>query len=78
MPEFRAAISAYWHAMEALAMHMSRIFALALDLDEEFFVRRSKRHVSNMRINYYPVQERPPEKSNCAPARTRTMARSRS
>jgi len=61
MPEFRAAISAYWRAMDALAMHLSRIFALALDLHEEFFIRRSQRHVSNMRINYYPVQERPPE-----------------
>ena len=61
MPEFRAAIGAYWRAMDALAMHLSRIFALALDLDEEFFIRRSRRHVSNMRINYYPVQERPPE-----------------
>ena len=38
-----------------------RIFALALELDEDFFVRRSDRHVTNMRINYYPAQERPPE-----------------
>jgi isopenicillin N synthase-like dioxygenase len=28
----------------------------------KFFVRRSERHVTNMRINYYPVQERPPER----------------
>jgi isopenicillin N synthase-like dioxygenase len=61
MPEFRAAIGDYWRAMEALAMRLSRIFALALELDEEFFVRRSARHVTNMRINYYPVQERAPE-----------------
>jgi isopenicillin N synthase-like dioxygenase len=62
MPEFRASIGDYWRAMEALAMRLSRIFALALDLDEEFFVRRSDRHVTNMRINYYPVQERPPRR----------------
>jgi isopenicillin N synthase-like dioxygenase len=62
MPEFREAISAYWRAVEELAMRLSRIFALALDLDEEFFVRRSDRHATNMRINYYPVQESPPEK----------------
>jgi isopenicillin N synthase-like dioxygenase len=61
MPGFRTAIGGYWCAMEALAMRLSRIFALALELDEEFFVRRSDRHVTNMRINYYPVQERPPE-----------------
>jgi len=62
MPEFRTAINEYWRAMDALAMRLSRIFALALALDEEFFVRRSDRHVTNMRINYYPVQARPPEK----------------
>ena len=60
-PEFRTAIGNYWRAMEVLAMRLSRIFALALELDEEFFVRRSDRHVTNMRINYYPVQERAPE-----------------
>jgi isopenicillin N synthase-like dioxygenase len=61
MPGFRAAISDYWLAMEALADRLSRIFGLALDLDEAFFVSRSKRHVTNMRVNYYPVQEHAPE-----------------
>ena len=61
MPQFRRAVSDYWRAMEALSARLMRIFALALDLDEDFFVRRSKRHVTNMRINYYPAQERPPE-----------------
>ena len=61
MAEFRTAIGDYWRAMDTLAMRLSRIFALALDLDEEFFVQRSDRHVTNMRINYYPVQEHPPE-----------------
>jgi isopenicillin N synthase-like dioxygenase len=60
-PELRRAVSEYWHSMEALSAWLMRIFALALDLDEDFFVRRSKRHVTNMRINYYPAQERPPE-----------------
>jgi isopenicillin N synthase-like dioxygenase len=61
MPEFRRAVDEYWRAMEAMAMRLSRILALALELDEEFFVRRSGRHVTNMRINYYPAQERAPE-----------------
>jgi isopenicillin N synthase-like dioxygenase len=60
-PQFRRAVSDYWRAMEALSAQLMRIFALALDLDEDFFVGRSKRHVTNMRINYYPVQERTPE-----------------
>jgi isopenicillin N synthase-like dioxygenase len=61
MPRFRAAIGDYWRAMEALADRLSRIFALALDLEEEFFVRRSKRHVTNMRVNYYPAQDHAPD-----------------
>jgi isopenicillin N synthase-like dioxygenase len=60
-PQFRGAVSDYWRAMEALSARLMRIFALALDLDEDFFVERSKRHVTNMRINYYPAQDRPPE-----------------
>ena len=61
MPEFRPAIAAYWQAMEELSMRLQRIFALALDLEEDFFESRSSRHVSNMRVNYYPAQDRPPE-----------------
>jgi isopenicillin N synthase-like dioxygenase len=61
MPQLRAAVGDYWFAMEALAGRLSRIFALALDLDEDFFVRRSDRHVTNMRINYYPRQDKVPE-----------------
>jgi isopenicillin N synthase-like dioxygenase len=61
MPEFRKAVSDYWRAMEELAVRLSSIFALALDLDEDFFARCSDRHVTNMRINYYPAQDRPPE-----------------
>jgi isopenicillin N synthase-like dioxygenase len=60
-PQLRRTVSDYWRVMEALSAQLMRIFALALDLDEDFFVRRSKRHVTNMRINYYPAQERPPE-----------------
>ena len=61
MPQFRQAVTDYWRAMELLSARLMRIFALALDLDENFFVERSDRHVTNMRINYYPAQERPPE-----------------
>jgi len=61
MPKLREAVSNYMNAMEALAARLMRVFALALDLDEDFFLVRSDRAVSNMRVNYYPVQERPPE-----------------
>jgi isopenicillin N synthase-like dioxygenase len=56
MPGFREAVSDYWRAMEQLSLRLMRIFALALDLDEDYFVSRSDRHVTNMRINYYPRQ----------------------
>jgi isopenicillin N synthase-like dioxygenase len=58
---FRTAVIEYWRAMEELSSRLMRIFALALELDENFFVTRSDRHVSNMRINYYPAQDQPPE-----------------
>ena len=61
MPQMRRALTAYWTEMENLAERLSRIFALALDLDEDFFVVRSRRHVTNMRVNYYPAQQRAPE-----------------
>jgi isopenicillin N synthase-like dioxygenase len=61
MPQLRDALTAYWSQMESLAGRLSRIFALALDLDEDFFVSRSNRHVTNMRVNYYPAQHQAPE-----------------
>jgi isopenicillin N synthase-like dioxygenase len=63
MAEFREAVSDYWHAMEGLSTRLMRVFALALDLDENYFVKRSDRHVTNMRINYYPAQQIAPEKN---------------
>ena len=63
-PGFREAVSDYWRAMEDLSTRLMRIFALALDLDENYFVSRSDRHVTNMRINYYPAQLDAPEEKN--------------
>jgi isopenicillin N synthase-like dioxygenase len=60
-PDFGAAVSDYWRAMERLSADLMRVFALALDLEEDFFLSRSDRHVTNMRVNYYPAQQRPPE-----------------
>ena len=46
MPEFRLAVTAYWRAMEVLSARLSRVFALALELDENFLRRpqRPPRH----------------------------------
>jgi isopenicillin N synthase-like dioxygenase len=69
--EFRPAVTAYYRAMEQLSMALSRIFALALELDEEFFLDKIDRHVSTMRLNFYPRQVRPP-----APGQIRAGAHS--
>lgn len=60
IPGFREAVSEYWRAMETLSTNLMRILALALNLDESYFVTRSDHHVSNMRINYYPAQSDAP------------------
>ena len=51
---------AYWDAMEQLAFTLMRIFALALDLDEDYFEKRMDRHVSQFRVLNYPDQPDPP------------------
>jgi isopenicillin N synthase-like dioxygenase len=53
---FRAAVSAYYQAMEDLTARLVRMFALALDLPEGFFADKIDRHASTMRLNYYPAQ----------------------
>ena len=56
MPEFKAAVEAYYSEMEKLASTLCRVFALALDKEENFFQDKIDRHISTMRINYYPAQ----------------------
>jgi isopenicillin N synthase-like dioxygenase len=57
---FRAAVTAYYQAMEDLAARLAGIFALALGLPENFFADKIDRHVSTMRLNFYPAQPVPP------------------
>jgi isopenicillin N synthase-like dioxygenase len=44
----------YYAAMEALALDLMRLFALALDLDEHFFDDRIDEHITNLTANFYP------------------------
>jgi isopenicillin N synthase-like dioxygenase len=46
--------------MEVLAARLMRIFAMALDLDEDFFRDKTDRHISGIRANHYPEQIEPP------------------
>jgi isopenicillin N synthase-like dioxygenase len=60
MPEFKSAVEAYYREMEKLAGNLARIFAKALGKDDGFFRDKIDRHISTMRINYYPAQEETP------------------
>lgn len=55
-PEFRAVWTEYYRVMETLAARIMRIFALALDLRDDFFRPATDRHISGIRANHYPEQ----------------------
>jgi isopenicillin N synthase-like dioxygenase len=78
MPQLQRAVADYWWSMEELSGRINRIFALALGFDEDFFVTRSARHVTNTRINYYPAQDRPPRPASSVRERIPIMAHLRS
>ena len=58
--EFRAAWSAYYEEMEKLAATIMCIFALALELPENFFADKIDQHTSAMRALNYPDLSAPP------------------
>jgi isopenicillin N synthase-like dioxygenase len=58
---FRDTWSAYWRAMSALAHRLMGVFALALDLPEDWFADKIDRHISGVRVINYPDQPEPPE-----------------
>jgi isopenicillin N synthase-like dioxygenase len=59
-PEFRTAFEAYYSAMDGLAVHILRLFARALKLDDHFFDQKVDQATSTMRAIYYPPQEQMP------------------
>ncbi|MGF1428893.1 isopenicillin N synthase family dioxygenase [Kitasatospora sp. LaBMicrA B282] len=60
LPGFAEAYRAYYAAMEQLAADLMRLFALALDLPEDWFAAKIERHMTNLTANYYPRQPVPP------------------
>ena len=54
--EFRQAYEEYFGVMAELSEDLMRIFAVALDLDEEFFTPTLDRHISMFRTLNYPDQ----------------------
>lgn len=61
LPGFRAAFLRYYAAMEDLSARLMSLFALALDLEAEWFGSSFASHVTDMTANYYPPQPRVPD-----------------
>lgn len=57
---FRDAVTAYYRAVEKLGSDLMRIFALALELPENFFADKIDKHISALRILNYPEQTKAP------------------
>jgi isopenicillin N synthase-like dioxygenase len=55
------AASRYYAAMEKVVELMMRLTALALGKDEHFFDDKIDRHISAVRLNFYPEQQTTPE-----------------
>ena len=55
-----AAAERYYNEMERLTGEMMRLTALALGLKEVFFDDKIDRHITAMRLNFYPEQATPP------------------
>jgi isopenicillin N synthase-like dioxygenase len=53
--------SGYYRTMGALAATLMRIFAVALELREDFFDDKLDRHISRLRVRNYPAQDEAPE-----------------
>ncbi len=49
-----------YRAMGAVAAELMRLFALALELEEDFFDAKIDRHISRLRVRNYPALNAPP------------------
>ncbi|MGI5347446.1 isopenicillin N synthase family dioxygenase [Streptomyces sp. CA-250714] len=57
---FREVWQEYMAAISDLAADLMRLFALALELEEDFFDDKFDHHGSSVAVNYYPPQLQPP------------------
>ena len=55
----RRRMLAYYASMVDLSRLLARIYAVALDLPEDFFAAKLTRHSSQLRMLHYPVPDRP-------------------
>jgi isopenicillin N synthase-like dioxygenase len=54
LPQFRPAVEGYFESVRALGLRLLRPFALALDLDEEYFIGLYSKPTLSMRFLHYP------------------------
>jgi len=59
IPGFRNSVLSYYHAAIALGKRLFPLFALALNLPENFFDQYTKNPAAIMRLLYYPPQDGP-------------------
>ena len=57
---FAKAMTDYYRAMDGLALSLMRLFAIGLGLDEFWFDRSVDKHMTQLVIQNYPDQEKPP------------------
>lgn len=57
---YRPVFTEYYKALEALGRDLMRLFALALDLDEDYFDSRIDRHFATLPTNDYPALDYDP------------------
>ena len=60
-PGLRSLFEDYYVAVSGLGERLRRLFALALDLDEDWFEDKFRDHSSSMRVINYPAPEVEPE-----------------
>ncbi|KAH9968370.1 Clavaminate synthase-like protein [Lactifluus volemus] len=56
LPDFRRTVLEYYHEVLRLGQYLFPLFALALDLPEDFFADKTTKPAAIMRLLYYPPQ----------------------
>jgi isopenicillin N synthase-like dioxygenase len=64
LPGFRETVIEYYDAVMALGDQLFRAFAIALDLPETFFIERSRKPTSQLRLLHYPPNDLPMDNTN--------------
>jgi isopenicillin N synthase-like dioxygenase len=60
VPDFAQAMTDYYRAMDKLSLTLMRLFALALGLDEFWFDDKVDKHMTQLVVQNYPDQDKPP------------------